>query len=49
MEEFLKNRDLSFGDLKKERKVKEDDFIGHDLNCSIAIETRKNNLHRSRN
>lgn len=49
MEEFLKNRDLSFGDLKKERKVKEDDFIGHDLNCSIAIETGKNNLHRSRN
>ena len=49
MEEFLKNRDLSFGDLKKERKIKQDDFIGHDLNCGIAIETRKNDLHRGRN
>lgn len=40
MEEFLKNRVLSFG-FKKGKKNQE----GHDLNCGIAIGTRKNDLH----
>ena len=48
MQEFLKI-EICRLDLKKERKIKKDDFIGHDLNCGVAIETRKNNLYRNRN